>query len=334
MIWDINRGLDEEAIVEEFHSDWRIVEAKENDECLVGAVLQTAQICNMYAVVATKKGAACGLDFIAKHRLLEEEQSSYRWDIVSCKHNTEMPAVSKPHRQHLAAIENQIQEREEHLDQVVDHIERSACVDTICNQELRPNIDNSRVCETALLRLEFLLDKKKYISVQDLVDENAAELIPLVMSRHENNKVIQECGLTLLVCRKAGLAKTLYRDALNVEEYICTAMMNFPDELNLHRRGLELMLVLQDYAVENDSLQSWYLKMIDANALDALTIALDIHSTNYSIVKRSLTLLGNILGGSDNVVDRKNLVGHDELCSVVNDASEMRNIVRRAYNIQ
>lgn len=331
VIWDIRRGVNEEAVVEEFQSDRRIVEA---DECLVSAVFQPAQISNMYAVVCRKKGAACGLDILAKNRLLGEEESSYRWDIVSLKYNTHMPAVSRPHRQHLAAIENEVQARDDHLDQVVDHIERSADVDTICNEELRPNIDNSRVCEAALRRLEHLLEVKKYISVKELVHENAAELIPLAMSRHESNKAIQECGLMLLVCRQSGLAKTLYHDALNVEECIFTAMVNFPDELNFCRCGLELMLILQDCARENDSLESWYLKMVDSNALDILITALKIHATHFFIVKCSLTLLGNILGGSDNVSDRKNLVGHNDLCSVVNDASEMRNTVRRAYNIQ
>lgn len=334
VIWDIRPGLDEEAVVEEFQSDWRIVEAKENDQYLVGAVIQPPEICNMYAVVATKKGSACGLDFLAKNRLLEEEQTSYRWDILSCKITTNMPAVSKPHRQHLAAIENQIQEREEHLDKVVDHIDISADVDTICNQELRPNIDNSRVCEAALLRLQFLLNDKKYISVQALVNENAAELIPLAMSGHEHNKVIQECGLMLLVCRRSGLVKALYHDALNIDELICTAMRNFPDELDFHRRGLELLLVLQGCASEGDALERWYLNMVDANALDALTTALNIHATHYSVVKRSLTLLGNILGGSSNVMDREHLVAHDDLGFVVKDTSAMRNIVKRAYNIQ
>ncbi len=335
VIWDIYSGLDKDAVVEKFHGDWRIVEAMENDEYLVGALFQSDQICNMYAVVATKKGAACGLDYIAKNRLFEDEESStYRWDIVSCKIHTNMPAVSVPHRQHLAAIENKIQQEEEQLDHVVDHIEMSACVDTICNQELRPNIDHSRVCEAALLRLEFLMDKRKFIKVQDLVEENAAELIPHVMSRHEHNKVIQGCGLTLFVCQQSGLAKTLYRAALNVEECICSIMMNFQDELQFHRLGLQVLLVLQECAEKDDSLERWYLKMIDANALDALTTALNSHAAHYSIVKRSMTLLGNILGGNEDVMDRKTLVEHDDLGSAINNASEMRNIVKRAYYVQ
>lgn len=335
VIWDMPRGLGEESIVDEFESDRRIVEAKEDDELLFDAVLQPAQVYNMYAVVANTKGASYNLDVLARRRLLGEEESAYRWDIVNGKYRTTMPPVSRPNRERLVSIENQIQEREERLDGVVEHIAVSADIDTICNQELRPNVENSRVCEAAFERLKYLYDGEiKYVSVQDLVNENATELIPLVMSLHRDNKVIQEKGLVLLVCRKSVLAKTLYSDPSNLEEIICTAMITFPNELNFHRRGLELLFVLQDCAEERGLLEEWYTKMVDANALDVLSTTLQTHSNHFSIVKRGLSILGNVLGGSDVVSDRENLLAHDDLQSLVNDRRDMRTIVKQVYNIQ
>lgn len=334
VIWDMRRGLDEDGIVDEFQSDRRIVEAKDDDELLVDAVLQPAQICNMYAVVASKKGALYGLDNLFKDRLLGEQDSAYRWDIVRGKYRTAMPAVSRSNRQHLAAIENQRQEREERLDGVVEHIETSADIDTICNEELRPHIKNSRVCEAAFSRISYLFDDVKYISDQDLVDANAAELIPVVMSLHEENHVVQDCGMRLLVCQKSTLAKSLSAYTPDLEKVICTAMINYPNELEFHRRGLELLFVLQDCAEESHLLVEWYSKMVDGNALDALTATLIDHSKHFSIVRHALTLLGNILGGSGEVSDRENLLAHDDLHSLVNNRHDLCTIVKRAYNIQ
>lgn len=326
-------GMREEPFLERFLANDDIYAVHQSDTDLFDSILGTREIHNVFnGVLRLKNGGDALENAVLKALYLgnEENMSIQRRKILegSVEYRGRVGSNGQTQQRQRGAMHASDEKENvetQAIQDAVDSIQTSACIETICNI-LRRNAEKEQVCQVVLERLVELLEKG-LIKVRDMLEEgdNVLERIVVGMTSFGTNEAIQQCGVTLLWRSKSWLPANMSSIQGPAATAVCTAITNVPDDSDVQRRGLGLLNKLGDAAAADGTLVQFHSNLVDSRALHYVTAALVTHKENYSIVKYALTFLVNVLGDTDD----------ERVLEFVEDQqAEIKSIVKAAYRYQ